>query len=207
MNRTESLGTLFVNFFIKHSVAIFIVATACCLILISYITNYFNPNVIGAWLLVGILTSLLFSGVALVVVLAVAAFEKARHLRVITYEPHLTNVTKEVFERERINIGEFYSPFFISDNKLFKECEIQGPGSIQFIGLNNMNECSFHMCDYIVVKDDDKLNTSAHFTNATFTKCKFVNVALYMPKGMAEKFFENHKAATGEELSIVGLGK
>jgi hypothetical protein len=208
MKRAEGKWDALTSFFIKHAAAIFVIATVICLVLITYLTNHLKPTVIGAWVIVGILTSLLFSGVALVVVLAVAAVEKASHLRVITYEPHGSDKLRDRFEREKIKVENFYSPFFLlNENKYFEDCEIQGPGSILFLGASSLDGCVFKMCDYIVVKEGDKINTAAQFKNSTFKGCKFFDVALYLPESMVERLFESHKAATDQELSIIGFEK
>lgn len=208
MDKTEGTWNALTNFFIKNSVAIFVVATASCLILITYLTNHLKLYVIGAWVVVGILTSLMFSGVALVVVLAVAAVEKARHLRVITYEPPASNKLKDSFERERVKIVDFYSPFFvINDNKRFDNCEILGPGSILLLGSSSLNGCIFKMCDFIVVKETDKVNTAAHFNDATFTECKFFNVSIYLTERMVEKLLESHQDSLDAGLPIIGYTK
>ena len=40
------------RFFIKHSLAIFVIATVCCLSFAVYFTNSFKPNVFGTWIMV-----------------------------------------------------------------------------------------------------------------------------------------------------------
>jgi len=207
MNKTGKTWNSLTNFFIKHSVAIFVIATIICLVLITYLTNHLKLYVVGAWVIVGILTSLLFSGVALVVVLAVAAVEKARNLRVITYEPHVSNKLKDHFEKESVKAGDFYLPFpFVNENKYFENCEIQGPGSMLFLD-SSLDGCVFHMCDFIVVENDDTINAAAIFKSSTFRGCRFLRTALYLPENMAGKLFENNKASNGEELTIIGSHK
>ncbi|UJX41168.1 hypothetical protein K9F62_00225 [Desulfovibrio sp. JY] len=201
MSKTEGIWNALSSFFIKHSTTIFVIATIICLVLITYLTNHLRPYVVGAWVVVGILTSLLFSGVALVVVLAVAAVQKARHLRLITYEPNGANTLRASFENEKIRLGEFYSPYLVpNEGKTFTHCEIEGPGGLLFRGTSRLERCRFTLCDVIVVNEGDKVNTAAHFVDGTFTDCHFVNVALYLTQETAAALFKSHKDATGEEM-------
>lgn len=206
MDKPEGRWNALTSFFIRHSVAIFVVATACCLLLITYLTNHLKPDVVGAWVIVGILTSLLFSGVALVVVLAIAAVDKLRHLKVITFESQPNGTVKDRFERERLKAVDFYPPFFpINENKTFVNCEIEGPGSMLFLGTSSLTSCVFNLCDVIVVGEGVTVNTAAQFKDSTFSGCHFYNVALYMSADMAARLLASYKAATGEELQIIGF--
>ena len=198
-------GNALTTFFIKHAVAIFVIATACCLSLIAYLTNSFKPNVLGTWIIVGILTSLLFSGVALIVVLAVAAVDKARKY-IIAYQPQEGITLKDRYEQERIRISDFFSAFLlVNENKEFEDCEIQGPGSIYLLEDSDLDNCTFKLCDWIVVKNDATVNTAAHFRHTTFSKCKFFNVAIYMSQETASRLCEKQKACSREDLSVIGL--
>lgn len=208
MGKAETKWDWLATFFIKHAVTIFVIATVVCLALITYLTNHLTPYVIGAWVVVGILTSLLFSGVALVVVLAVAAVDKARHLKVLTYEPQSHAVLKDRFERERIAVADFYSPYLVArENKRFIACEVQGPGGIQLLGESMLEDCIMQRCDYIVVNEGDVVNTAAHFKDTVFTSCTFVNVALYVTSATAEALRQRIKAQTGETVPLLGFEK
>ena len=193
------------NFFIKHAVAIFVVATVVCLLLVASLTNTLKPDVIGVWLVVGILTSLLFSGVALVVVLAVAAVDKARHLRVITYEDNKAASLRDRFEQEKIAVGDFASPLFrVNDNKRFEHCEVHGPGSLLLQDGCTLEGNTLHLCDVVVVKAGVRTNTAAAFRNTTFRNCRFVSLVIYMPDTMAAQWLEARSGATADEFSLVG---
>jgi hypothetical protein len=206
MKRTETVLSSLSDFFIQHAIVIFLLATGGCLFLVAYMADYLKPNVIEAWVLVGILTTLLFSGVALVVLLGVAAFQKARSLKIITFEPRPPSPFTSQFEQERIKIANFYSPFLVpNENKSFKDCEIYGPGSILFLDSNAVSDCSFHMCDYVVIKEGAKINTAAYFAKSSFIGCKFFNITFYIPETLAERIFDKHKESTGEALTIVGI--
>ncbi|KHK03387.1 hypothetical protein [Desulfovibrio sp. TomC] len=197
-------GNALTTFFIKHSLAIFVIATACCLSLIVYFTNSFKPNVLGTWMIVGILTSLLFSGVALVVILAVAAVEKARKY-IIAYQPQEGVTLKGRYEKERIRVSDFFSAFLlVNENITFENCEIQGPGSIYLLENSDLDNCTFKLCDWIVVKGEVTVNTAAHFRNTDFLNCNFFNVAIYMSQETANRLCEKQKACSREELSIIG---
>jgi hypothetical protein len=191
------LGAL-TNFFIKHAVAIFLVATVVCLVLVASLTNAFKPNVVGVWLVVGILTSLLFSGVALVVVLAVAAVDKARHLRLITYEAKPDVRLRDRFAEEKIGIAEFYSPLLVPNNAMrFERCELSGPGSLFLDASDDLDGSVLQLCDLIVVKPGEKPQTAAVFTNATFRDCRFVNLVVYMTQDAATAWLAGQGGAAG----------
>ena len=192
------------TFFIKHSLAIFVIATVCCLSLIVYYTNSFKPYVFGMWMIVGISMSLLFSGVALVVILAVAAVDRARKY-IIAYQPQEGMTLKGRYENERIRISDFFSAFLhVNENVSFENCEIQGPGSIYLLENSDLDGCTFKLCDWIVVKGDASVNTAAHFRGAVFRNCNFFNVAIYMTQESADRLCEKQKACSREELSIIG---
>lgn len=205
MDRFEGKLGLMTTFFIRHAVAIFVIATVVCLVLVSSLTNALKPNVIGVWLVVGILTSLLFSGVALVVVLAVAAVNKARHLRVITYEDKAASNLRDRFSQEKLKVQDFYSPFFlVNANKTFSQCELQGPGALLLDASSVLADCAFHLCDLIMVEDGDKANTAAIFTHSTFQGCRFVNVVVYMPRTAARAWLDAQPEAAKGGICVVG---
>lgn len=206
MDKKGTAWSSLTSFFIRHSMAIFLVATVVCLVLAGYLTNHLKPHVIGVWVVVGILTSLLFSGVALVVVLAVAAVEKARHLKLIAYEPFANTNAKENFDGEKVKMLDFYSPFsIVNNNKYFKNCEIEGPGNVFLDDSNTFENCSFHLCDCILVDAADRVKTAAVFGQSTFVGCRFVNVAFFMTENVARKILASQDAATtGDALVFVG---
>ena len=205
MNKAEGKLGLLTNFFIQHSVKIFVIATVSCLVLIAYLTSYFNPSAIGAWLVVGILTSLLFSGVALVVVLAVAAVEKAWHMRLITYKPQASTL-KDRFIRETVRADDFHlTPLLANGKKYFENCEVHGPGSMFFLKSNHIDGCSFHQCDLVIVNETDKLNTASYFSDSIFKECVFINMVIWITKDMANKLIDSHRAVSGDDLSIIGF--
>lgn len=142
-----------VDYAIEHPVQIAIVIGSGTMTLLAYISSFLNQYGPVAWGAVGILTMLLLAVMAMIVALAMSAFAKAQYLKVITFEPHSTNPLKSQFERERLRIGDFYSPFgILNENKHFNDCEIQGPGSAIFIGNGSVDSCNFMRCDFVVVK-------------------------------------------------------
>jgi len=205
MNKAEKRLGLLTNFFINHSVTIFVVATVSCLVLIAYFTNHFKPSVFGVWLVVGILTSLLFSGVGLVVVLAVAAVEKARHMRFITYDSQTTVNIKDHFVGERVTMDYFRSLASpVNGKKIFENCEIHGPGSIFLYKSNHLEGCTFNLCDLVVVNETDNVNTAIYFVESIFKACRFSNMVIWLTDDMAKTVIENHRASSGEDLRVVG---
>ncbi|MEA4858404.1 MAG: hypothetical protein AAGU21_09880 [Solidesulfovibrio sp.] len=205
MGATEGKLGRITNFFIKHAVAIFLVATFVCLVLAASLTSSLKPNVVGVWLVVGILTSLLFSGVALVVVLAVAAVDKARRLRLISYEPKAETLRRDRFEREKLAVADFHSPLLVAhDGKRFEECGLAGPGSVYLDVSCEAGTSAFHLCDLIVVPEGEKPYTAAYFHNSVFRHCRFDNLVVYMTEAGAEKWLQGREAAGIEELCLLG---
>ena len=193
------------NFFIKHALAIFLVATLVCLLLVASLTSVLRPHVVGAWLLVGILTSLLFSGVALVVVLAMAAVDKVRHLKLITSQDKQSLALRERFELEKIGAADLYSPYFrVHEGKRFVKCELIGPGSIFLQDSSTLEDCSFHLCDIVVVAADERVNTAAYFQHSTFTGCRFVNLVIYMTEAMSAGALGGRCGVETGDLCVLG---
>ncbi len=205
MNRDTGMWDAVVNFFIRRAFAIFVVATVVCLALVASLTNELNPQVMGVWVTVGILTSLLVSGVALVVVLAVAAVRKARDF-IVAFEPDKKLYAKDRFERERVNISDFYSKYaVVHENKTFEDCEIQGPGAIYLHENCDMPQLACSISDFMVVKDGAVINSAAHFRNTSFRNCKFSFVVVFATEETARSIQRSCKLDTGQDLPVVGL--
>jgi len=198
------LGTM-ANFFIKHALAIFVAATVCCLILVASLTSYMKPPVFGAWLIVGIMTTLLLSGVALVVALAVAAFEKARRAGLVASPRQPRTQDKDAFIMERIKVEDFYlQPSLLNERKIFENCEILGPGSMCLHQSNVVQGCSFQQCDLVLAADPDQITAAACFMDSTFKGCRFVNMTIWLHRELAERLAAQ-SAEAGQALRIVGF--
>lgn len=205
MNRESGTWDKLASFVIRHAVVIFVVATGICLTLIAYLTNALNPAVVGVWIIVGILTSLLVSGVTLVVALAVAAVKKARHF-VLAFEPDKHLYDKDHFERERINIADFYSKYaVVHENKSFQDCEIQGPGVIYLRENCEMPQMACAISDFVVIGEGSVINSAAHFRNTSFRNCKFSFVVVFTTEETARSIQKACKLDTGQDLPVVGL--
>lgn len=188
MEKQQGTRDAFTQFFIKHAVAIFLVATVVCLLLAAFLTNALKPNVVGVWLVVGILTSLLFSGVALVVVLAITAVDKARRLRIISLDTQADLDLKDRFEGEKLRIEGFYCPPPLKNSgKTFVGCELRGPGAVRFASNITLSECVFQLCDFVVLEDLCRTNTAAVFTDSTFTRCTWVKTTVFVSKAVASE--------------------
>jgi hypothetical protein len=120
--------------------------------------------------------------------------------------PHSINPLRPHFETERIAIVDFFSIFFqINANKHFKDCEIHGPGSIVIIsGHNAIDQCKFLGCDLVAFKGGP-ICTASRFSDATFYKCTFVNIVLFLPEAIARKMMHDYKDQDGKRLPIIGL--
>ncbi|WP_300156217.1 hypothetical protein [Solidesulfovibrio sp.] len=186
MDRPQGSWEAATQFFIRHAVAIFLVATVVCLLLAGYLTNYLNPSVVGVWVVVGLLTSLLFSGVALVVVLAVAAVDKARRLRLVSLEPRADMAFTDRFANEKLRVEDFYCPHPLkNEGKAFMDCELRGPGAARFGKGVSLEACTFQLCDFVVLEDLCRTNTAAVFADSSFTRCKWVKVTVFVSKAVA----------------------
>jgi len=195
----------FSGFFIRHAWAIFIIATLVCLALIARLTNALNPQVVGVWITVGILTTLLLSGVALVVILGAAAVRKARTY-VLAFEPDKELYAKDRYERERVHIADFYSKYAaVHEGKTFVDCEILGPGAIYLHENCDMPQLACSISDFIVIRQGDVISAAAHFSNTSFRNCKFSNVVVFATEETAKSIQQACRLDTGMDLPVVGL--
>jgi len=89
-------------------------------------------------------------------------------------EVYSVNVLAPTHNNERIDIANFFHPFFkITENVRFEDCELFGPASM-FLDRCNLTGCNIHDCEIVIVRPDRPIKGVT-----AFKQCSFINCALY----------------------------
>lgn len=128
----------------------------------------------------------------------------AQHRQLLAAPPTSVNPLRSSFEKERIRVADFYSPFGGPHvSKTFTACEIVGPGAVAILSKCFLNQGNFVACDIVAVKDA-RITTAAGFETCTFTDCKFINVTIFVAHGLAAKMASEVGTTDGRPLPIIG---
>ena len=85
------------------------------------------------------------------------------------------------FSRQLISIPDFYTRDYVPhSNKEFKNCVVQGPGSLTFQGFLVINGGEFRHCQIVLIDPSIKIYGVTAFRNSTFRDCTFSNLTFYM---------------------------
>ena len=101
---------------------------------------------------------------------------------------HVVNPLDDVFDRKRVDINIFASPFVDAvEDKTFTNCEFFGPAVITF------HNCSvgsiFRWCDFVKMPPGPvQAQNILIFKDCTFNNCKFIRITLLIQGEMVEPF-------------------
>jgi hypothetical protein len=86
-----------------------------------------------------------------------------------------------VFERKRINIADFYNPYYVPyKSKRFLNCQIWGPANVVLINSHLVGG-EFKHCQFVILKKDSTpLFGVVLLDHAVITDCEISNITLLM---------------------------
>lgn len=86
------------------------------------------------------------------------------------------------FEKQKIPLGEFYSPFYFPHhNKEFIDCDIAGPSMLALMG-STMSDVEFRHCQIVIIRDGITLWGVTAFMNSRIFGGTMANVTLLMTR-------------------------
>jgi len=105
-----------------------------------------------------------------------------------------TNVLNPIHENERINLVDFYHPFYRStENARFENCDLMGPAWINCDGCQFLND-TFFECEIVIVRPDRPVRGANRFKFCTFTRSNFYRVTFLMNHVSYLQFPEDFRA-------------
>ncbi len=145
-----------------------------------------------AWGAIGLCSSL-------IIALLIMSFVKIRNINVnsryisaVIERPKNVNPLRDNFEKEKILLSDFYSPFSIhNERKTFKNCEIHGPGSLLMAQRSNLIGPHMHQCDMIIFDPTKPVQSAVIFSETSFFECKFFNLSLMLVVPNAQQIVDD----------------
>jgi hypothetical protein len=206
------LGSLY-NWANKHGRAISLVASVSWALAGGAITAWgahaasiFAQYTPFSWVCAGMLGALAATGSLALIGIFRAKLAQAQVMEFARKPPTTVNPLRSNFEREKINLSDFWS-FFVETRTykgvVFRQCDIFGPGSII---LHNGTTFAFNhvgTCDLICVRNVT-INTAIVFTDTLFRECRFVNVSIFMTPDVAAAMIKDATSQGGSEPMIIG---
>lgn len=145
-----------------------------------------------AYITSGLLASLMAAIILYIVSQSLSAIWSSRLARSYSERGGRINPLKSVFEDEIIDVADFYSPGpMIYKNKVFRRCQIRGPGAIYMHGTfpNGMrlSHCTGHVA--IVETPQQRLDPTAIvvFEDSAFDQCTFWRVTMIGAIGLQDR--------------------
>jgi len=90
------------------------------------------------------------------------------------------NVLSPTHEHERINLSDFYHPYFRpTENARFEDCELMGPAYVVINGCSFLHG-SFIECEIVIVRSDRPVKGAMMFKFCTFLRCNLYRVTWLM---------------------------
>lgn len=91
-----------------------------------------------------------------------------------------TNVLAPAHNHERLNVSEFYSPFYIpTEHVNFTDCHLYGPAAAAILGGSFIN-CVFRECEIVIVREDRAITGAVPFHDCNFLRSKLIRVTMLM---------------------------
>ena len=98
------------------------------------------------------------------------------------------NPIDDLFERKRFLVSEFYHPFLEENTgKVFRECEIMGPGNVLLTGHTDMPRPKFRQCEFVVVDPKKPMYSVVCFKDSSFVDCSFYRVSFFVTAEMVRE--------------------
>ena len=95
------------------------------------------------------------------------------------------NVLLDNFASQRINLSDFYHPFFKSIKYAkFTKCEIFGP-AMMLPTQCTFDKILFQDCDVVIVNIPATAHTLTRFESCTFDQCSFYRITLFVSRDQA----------------------
>jgi hypothetical protein len=149
---------------------------------LASISEWLKPYGAVAWGAVGILT-------ILVICVCYAVYgwarERLAHVQFMNERAKTVDINPLAghFSKLRIQLSDFYNPFYIpTENAKFEDCELLGPSTIALLGNGTFHGVHFIDCEAVIVKIGTNINGATAFKTCIFERCKFFRVTFYLSK-------------------------
>jgi hypothetical protein len=148
-----------------------------------------------AWGAIGLLSMLVAALGYFVYAAAAERSANAAYTRSLSIVQRSVNPLQSVFDTERFAVADFArligTPY---DGKMFRACEIHGPGALGLGTDCQVNRATFFQCDLVAVpRTPVYVYTAVPFVRSTFEGCTFVRVTIFMPVSVAKAFVEDSR--------------
>lgn len=185
---------------VEHWPALISVAGGGLMTYLASISEWLAPYGPVAWGAVGLLTILLLA-------LGYLLYGMARARTAVAYyttaraSSSAINVLAPSHERERIDLADFFHPFYRpTEHVRFEGCELYGPAVILLDGCN-LDGPEMHDCEVVICAPNAKIMGGTHFRNCSFIRCRFYRVTLLMSPALHRSFVRQ-----GASLPVISYG-
>jgi hypothetical protein len=104
------------------------------------------------------------------------------------------NVLSPVHENERINLVDFYHPFYrATENARFENCDLMGPAWVAIDGCNFLHDL-FSECELVIVRSDRPIKGASRFRFCTFVRSRFYRVTFIVNHEQFQTFPQEFRA-------------
>ena len=171
----------------------------------AHATNWLNDYGPITWVMCAIFGSILFMFFYWLWAASRLWTAKAAYTREITTRPHSINPLQAHFEKQKINVSDFFSPFnIVNKGKSFNGCRIHGPGAIALLNGCALRGNGFMACDLVLVTSEPLLAVTA-FEDTTFSDGEFFHLTIFINQHTADLFLEDAKKSGASMPTIIGL--
>lgn len=84
-------------------------------------------------------------------------------------------------DHERINMADFYHPFFFAtENVRFTDCELLGPATVAIFEGCTFQDGGFIDCEIVIVRSDRPIKGVSAFRHCSFLRGRLIRITLMM---------------------------
>lgn len=172
LQELESHITLF-QFFRRY---LFPVIGAVMSALAAALTDVLQEFAPASWIFAGLFGGVLTAAILSLVALFHERLRRARYYLLAEKTELTVNPLENVFERQRLKVSDFTPPTGNRlTNKIFRECDLVGPGNIVLGEGVNVNGMGLFECDVVAIDG----NIPAAWTALVLEQCVLTDVRIH----------------------------
>ena len=171
---------------------------------VSKLTTDYGPVMWGA---IGIGAALVISLIGLIISLSITKLSESRYFESVAAAPTNVNPLMDNFDHQRVRLSDLYGPKVMFHRKVFRNCEIIGPGAITILDGCHLNGINFSQCDLVIVRDGDMVFSAIGFADSSFFNCEIFKVTIFLPQIVAEAMVRDAQSRGDAPPMLLGLDR
>lgn len=141
----------------------------------------FSQYAPASWVVAGLIGLLIVSTALRILSSARSSWVRSKYDNAMMVRGGLVDPLANTFEGKRIYLNEFALPSHPHiEGKIFRNCEIIGPGNIYLVSHNRVDDPKMPVCDAVVLPHNVTLSNAFMFKSCYFRGCSFQRITFFV---------------------------